>query len=250
MVFLFNRFRRGYRYSRKSVPAWIPIFQEFGSNVDTDIPDKKSVPAWIPFPKEFGSGVDTDIPGNRLQRGRRYSRDIGSGVNTESQRYGKNQNSFEWASEDRKTKIRRVDFRRIDEPRFVSASRWIYRIRLSVLGFGYMEFGFRFLGLDIWVSTFGWALDIWISFGFDFWFLGFEYKDFGFRLLGVGYMGFVFRLLGVGYTGFDFQFSGFRYVGFDFRLGFGYMGKFPLRIFGWIFLWTSIEWVSLSYFVR
>ncbi|CAB4419618.1 unnamed protein product [Rhizophagus irregularis] len=274
MVFLFNRFRRGYRYSRKSVPAWIPIFQEFGSNVDTDIPDKKSVPAWIPFPKEFGSGVDTDIPGNRLQCGRRYSRksaptwtpifqefgssvdtesqdkDIGSGVNTESQRYGKNQNSFEWASEDRKTKIRRVDFRRIDEPRFVSASRWIYRIRLSVLGFGYMEFGFRFLGLDIWVSTFGWALDIWISFGFDFWFLGFEYKDFGFRLLGVGYMGFVFRLLGVGYTGFDFQFSGFRYVGFDFRLGFGYMGKFPLRIFGWIFLWTSIEWVSLSYFVR
>ncbi|CAB4419619.1 unnamed protein product [Rhizophagus irregularis] len=267
MVFLFNRFRRGYRYSRKSVPAWIPIFQEFGSNVDTDIPDKKSVPAWIPFPKEFGSGVDTDIPGNRLQCGRRYSRksaptwtpifqefgssvdtesqdkDIGSGVNTESQR-------FEWASEDRKTKIRRVDFRRIDEPRFVSASRWIYRIRLSVLGFGYMEFGFRFLGLDIWVSTFGWALDIWISFGFDFWFLGFEYKDFGFRLLGVGYMGFVFRLLGVGYTGFDFQFSGFRYVGFDFRLGFGYMGKFPLRIFGWIFLWTSIEWVSLSYFVR
>ncbi|CAB4434842.1 unnamed protein product [Rhizophagus irregularis] len=237
---------------------------EIGSGVNTDIPgirpsvdadipgnrlqrgrrySRKSVPAWIPFPKEFGSGVDTDIPGNRLQRGRRYSRDIGSGVNTESQR-------FEWASEDRKTKIRRVDFRRIDEPRFVSASRWIYRIRLSVLGFGYMEFGFRFLGLDIWVSTFGWALDIWISFGFDFWFLGFEYKDFGFRLLGVGYMGFVFRLLGVGYTGFDFQFSGFRYVGFDFRLGFGYMGKFPLRIFGWIFLWTSIEWVSLSYFVR
>ncbi|CAB4419616.1 unnamed protein product [Rhizophagus irregularis] len=289
MVFLFNRFRRGYRYSRKSVPAWIPIFQEFGSNVDTDIPDKfqnkcfetslktkrfliknvffyyfylgnrfqrgyrfprNSVPAWIPIFQEIGSNVDADIPGNRLQRGRRYSRDIGSGVNTESQRYGKNQNSFEWASEDRKTKIRRVDFRRIDEPRFVSASRWIYRIRLSVLGFGYMEFGFRFLGLDIWVSTFGWALDIWISFGFDFWFLGFEYKDFGFRLLGVGYMGFVFRLLGVGYTGFDFQFSGFRYVGFDFRLGFGYMGKFPLRIFGWIFLWTSIEWVSLSYFVR
>ncbi|CAB4403361.1 unnamed protein product [Rhizophagus irregularis] len=271
MVFLFNRFRRGYRYSRKSVPAWIPIFQEFGSNVDTNIPDKfqnkcfetslktkrfliknvffllflfrKSVPAWIPFPKEFGSGVDTDIPGNRLQCGRRYSRksaptwtpifqefgssvdtesqdkDIGSGVNTESQR-------FEWASEDRKTKIRRVDFRRIDEPRFVSASRWIYRIRLSVLGFGYMEFGFRFLGLDIWVSTFGWALDIWISFGFDFWFLGFEYKDFGFRLLGVGYMGFVFRLLGVGYTGFDFQFSGFRYV----------------STFGWVLdIWVSFH---------
>ncbi|CAB4403364.1 unnamed protein product [Rhizophagus irregularis] len=243
MVFLFNRFRRGYRYSRKSVPAWIPIFQEIGSSVDTVSQgirfrrgyrySRKSAPTWTPIFQEFGSSVDTES----------QDKDIGSGVNTESQR-------FEWASEDRKTKIRRVDFRRIDEPRFVSASRWIYRIRLSVLGFGYMEFGFRFLGLDIWVSTFGWALDIWISFGFDFWFLGFEYKDFGFRLLGVGYMGFVFRLLGVGYTGFDFQFSGFRYVGFDFRLGFGYMGKFPLRIFGWIFLWTSIEWVSLSYFVR
>ncbi|CAB4431617.1 unnamed protein product [Rhizophagus irregularis] len=240
MVFLFNRFRRGYRYSRKLVPAWIPIFQEFGpawtpifqeigSNVDADIPGNRfqreyrfprnSVPAWIPIFQEIGSNVDADIPGNRLQRGRRYSRDIGSGVNTESQR-------FEWASEDRKTKIRRVDFRRIDEPRFVSASRWIYRIRLSVLGFGYMEFGFRFLGLDIWVSTFGWALDIWISFGFDFWFLGFEYKDFGFRLLGVGYMGFVFRLLGVGYTGFDFQFSGFRYV----------------STFGWVLdIWVSFH---------
>ncbi|CAB4446015.1 unnamed protein product [Rhizophagus irregularis] len=94
---------------------------------------------WTPIFQEIGSNVDADIPGIR---------DIGSGVNTESQR-------FEWASEDRKTKIRRVDFRRIDEPRFVSASCWIYRIRLSVLGFGYMEFGFRFLGLDIWVSTFG-----------------------------------------------------------------------------------------------
>ncbi|CAB4410326.1 unnamed protein product [Rhizophagus irregularis] len=224
-----NRFQRGYRFPRNSVPAWIPIFQEIGSN------------------------VDADIPGNRLQRGRRYSRDIGSSVNTESQRYGKNQDSFEWASEDRKTKIRRVDFRRIDEPRFVSASRWIYRIRLSVLGFGYMEFGFQFLGFDF---RLGFRYMDFFRFlgvgyiGFDFWFLGFEYKDFGFRLLGVGYMGFVFRLLGVGYTGFDFQFSGFRYVGFDFRLGFGYMGKFPLRIFGWIFLWTSIEWVSLSYFVR
>ncbi|CAB4434843.1 unnamed protein product [Rhizophagus irregularis] len=238
-----NRLQRGRRYSRKLVPAWIPIFQIRNRFQRGYRFPRNSVPAWIPIFQEIGSNVDADIPGNRLQRGRRYSRDIGSGVNTESQR-------FEWASEDRKTKIRRVDFRRIDEPRFVSASRWIYRIRLSVLGFGYMEFGFRFLGLDIWVSTFGWALDIWISFGFDFWFLGFEYKDFGFRLLGVGYMGFVFRLLGVGYTGFDFQFSGFRYVGFDFRLGFGYMGKFPLRIFGWIFLWTSIEWVSLSYFVR
>ncbi|CAB4427151.1 unnamed protein product [Rhizophagus irregularis] len=167
---------------------------------------------WTPIFQEIGSNVDADIPGIR---------DISSGVNTESQR-------FEWASEDRKTKIRRVDFRRIDEPRFVSASRWIYRIRLSVLGirlsvlgFGYMGFDFR---LGFRYMDFFWFLGVGYI-GFDFWFLGFEYKDFGFRLLGVGYMGFVFRLLGVGYTGFDFQFSGFRYVGFDFRLGFGYMDR-------------------------
>ncbi|PKY24800.1 hypothetical protein RhiirB3_439492, partial [Rhizophagus irregularis] len=41
--------------------------------------------------------------------------------------------------------------------------------------------------------------------------------------------------------------SSFGYIGFDFRLGFGYMGKFPLQIFGWIFLWTSIEWVGFSF---
>ncbi|CAB4407118.1 unnamed protein product [Rhizophagus irregularis] len=110
--------------------------------------------------------------------------------------------NFKLASEDRKTKIRRVDFRRIDEPRFNSAFGswvWIYGIRLSVLGFGYMGFdfrlGFRYMDFFRFLGV-GYI-------GFDFWFLGFGYKDFGFRLLGVGYMGFVFRLLGVGYTGFD-----------------------------------------------
>ncbi|GET53653.1 hypothetical protein GLOIN_2v1775288 [Rhizophagus irregularis DAOM 181602=DAOM 197198] len=71
----------------------------------------------------------------------------------------------------------------IDFFRFLDV--WIYRFRLSVLGldiwisafgswFGYMDFGFQFLGfgctvstfgwvLDIWVFTFGWALDIWVS---------------------------------------------------------------------------------------
>ncbi|PKY60349.1 hypothetical protein RhiirA4_483944, partial [Rhizophagus irregularis] len=58
-----------------SVPAWIPIFQKFSSGVDTDIPGK-----------EFGSSVDTVSLGNRLQRECRYSRDISSSVNTESQR--------------------------------------------------------------------------------------------------------------------------------------------------------------------
>ncbi|CAB4417049.1 unnamed protein product [Rhizophagus irregularis] len=163
-----NRFQRGYRFPRNSVPAWIPIFQEIGSN------------------------VDADIPGNRLQRGRRYSRDIGSGVNTESQR-------FEWASEDRKTKIRRVDFRRIDEPRFVLASRWIYRIRLSVLGLDIWNSAFGswvwIYGFRLSVSTFGswalnirisafdyWALDIWVS-SFDYWALDIRVSTFSSQAL-------------------------------------------------------------------
>ncbi|CAB4430892.1 unnamed protein product [Rhizophagus irregularis] len=120
---------------------------------------------------------------------------------------------------------------------------------------GYIGFGFqldRFLGFGYIVSTFGWALDIWVSFGYiDFFrFLGVEYIGFDFRFFGLwiyGFrlsvlgrwiyrIGFGFQFLGVGYTGFNFRFLGFGYVGFDFRLGFGYMGKFPLRIFGWVFL--------------
>ncbi|CAB4424990.1 unnamed protein product [Rhizophagus irregularis] len=80
-----NQFWCEYRYSRESVPAWIPfprksastwtpIFQgiwlqrecryskEIGSNVDT-------------VSQKFSSGMDTDhIPGNWFQREYRYSR--------------------------------------------------------------------------------------------------------------------------------------------------------------------------------
>ncbi|CAB4432722.1 unnamed protein product [Rhizophagus irregularis] len=222
MVFLFNRFRRGYRYSRNRFRRGYRY-------------SRKSVPAWIPFPKEFGSGVDTDIPGNRLQRGRRYSRDIGSGVNTESQR-------FEWASEDRKTKIRRVDFRRIDEPRFVSASRWIYRIRLSVLGFGYMEFGFRFLGLDIWVSTFGWALDIWVStFGswalnirisaFDYWALDIWVSSFDYWALDIRVSTFSSQALDMWVSTFGWVLDIWVSFHFGFLVGF----SFGLLLNGFLF---------------
>ncbi|CAB4426053.1 unnamed protein product [Rhizophagus irregularis] len=64
----------------------------------------------------------------------------------------------------------RVDFRRIDEPRFVSASRWIYRFRLSVLGLW-------MYGFQLSVSTFGsWVLDRYRS-GFHFEFLvGFLFR--------------------------------------------------------------------------
>ncbi|CAB4407793.1 unnamed protein product [Rhizophagus irregularis] len=148
---------------------------------------------------EIGSGVDTDIPGNRLQRGRRYSRDIGSGVNTESQR-------FEWASEDRKTKIRRVDFRRIDEPRFNSAFGswvWIYGFRLSVSTFGSWALNIRISAFDYW------ALDIWVS-SFDYWALDIRVSTFSSQAL-------------------DMWVSTFGWV---------------LDI--WIFLWTSIEWVGFE----
>ncbi|CAB4416641.1 unnamed protein product [Rhizophagus irregularis] len=122
---------------------------------------------WTPIFQEIGSNVDADIPGIR---------DIGSGVNTESQRYGKNQDSFEWASEDRKTKIRRVDFRRIDEPRFVSASRWIYRFRLSVSTFGSWALNIRISAFDYW------ALDIWVS-SFDYWALDIRVSTFSSQAL-------------------------------------------------------------------
>ncbi|CAB4442132.1 unnamed protein product [Rhizophagus irregularis] len=53
----------------KSAPAWIPIFQEIGFSMNTDILGKL-VPAWIPNPKdkdigsgEFGSNENADIPG-------------------------------------------------------------------------------------------------------------------------------------------------------------------------------------------
>ncbi|PKY55338.1 hypothetical protein RhiirA4_474705, partial [Rhizophagus irregularis] len=68
-------------------------------------------------------------------------------------------------------------------------------------------------------------------------FLGVEYTGFGFWLLDVEYIiCFDFRFLDFGYVGFDFRFLGFGYIGFDFRLGFGYMGKFSLQIFGWVSL--------------
>ncbi|CAB4406092.1 unnamed protein product [Rhizophagus irregularis] len=123
-----------------------------------------------------------------------------------------------WTSEDQKTKIRRVDFRRIDEPRFVSAfgslsvgymgsafGSWVLNIRVRPLvlehwirisfgswAFGYIGFDFR-LGsldiwgltfdwaLDIWVLTFGWALDIWIS-AFGSWILDIWVSTFGWAL--------------------------------------------------------------------
>ncbi|CAB4425290.1 unnamed protein product [Rhizophagus irregularis] len=174
-------------FPRKSVPAWIPIFQEIGSSVDADIP-------------EIGSNVNADIPGIRLQRGRRYSKirnsaptwtpifqnsvptwipifqEIGSNVDADipDKAIG---SSLDTETQD-KDRFRRgyrnpkgrVDFRRIDEPRFVSASRWIYRFRLSVLGLW-------MYGFQLSVSTFGsWVLDRYRS-GFHFEFLvGFLFR--------------------------------------------------------------------------
>ncbi|CAB4408580.1 unnamed protein product [Rhizophagus irregularis] len=120
---------------QNSAPAWTPIFQEFGSNVDADIPVKNSVPTWIPIFQEIGSNVDADIPDkDRFQRGYRNPKG-------------------------------RVDFRRIDEPRFVSASRWIYRFRLSVLGLWMYRFqlSFRLSVLGFWIGIGCDILGLWID---------------------------------------------------------------------------------------
>ncbi|CAB4444659.1 unnamed protein product [Rhizophagus irregularis] len=139
-------------FPRKSVLAWIPIFQEIGSSVDADIPEiGSSVDADIP---EIGSNVDADIPGYRFQLGYRTPR-LGSvpAWIPKSQRFG-------WASEERKPKdLFRLRIGYIGFG-FQFFKRWIYGFglwflgigygfRLSVLGFGYMDFGFRFLGLDV-----------------------------------------------------------------------------------------------------
>ncbi|CAB5383685.1 unnamed protein product [Rhizophagus irregularis] len=79
--------------------------------------------------------------------------------------------------------------------------RWIYGFDFRFLGFGFMSFDFRlgfgymgfdfrlgfgYMGFDFWLgfgymgSTFGWALDIWISFSSR----AFGYIDFDFRFLG------------------------------------------------------------------
>ncbi|CAB4422452.1 unnamed protein product [Rhizophagus irregularis] len=124
------RFQRGRRYSRNSAPTWTPIFQN-------------SVPTWIPIFQEIGSNVDADIP----------DKAIGSSLDTETQDKDRFRRGYRNPKGTEKTKIRRVDFRRIDEPRFVSASRWIYRFRLSVLGLWMYRF-------QLSVSTFGsWVLD-------------------------------------------------------------------------------------------
>ncbi|PKY46074.1 hypothetical protein RhiirA4_460852 [Rhizophagus irregularis] len=107
------------------------------------------------------------------------------------------------------------------------------------------EFGFRFLGLDIlvWPSVLGfWIYGIRLSvlgfgyMGFSFWLLDVEYIIcFGFRFLGVSAFGswaLNIRVLTFGSWALDMWVSTFGWA---------------LDI--WIFLWTSIEWVSLSWWM-
>ncbi|CAB4419492.1 unnamed protein product [Rhizophagus irregularis] len=102
-----NRLQHGCRYSRKSAPTWMPIFQEISSNVDADIPgisvpawipnpkDKNSVPAWIPNPKGKDISSDLDTESHWLGNGSDldteshwesvlpFLQEIGSGVDTD-----------------------------------------------------------------------------------------------------------------------------------------------------------------------
>ncbi|CAB4405680.1 unnamed protein product [Rhizophagus irregularis] len=255
MVFLFNRFRRGYRYSRKLVPAWIPIFQEIGSNVDADIPgisvpawipnpkDKKSAPTWTPIFQEFGSNVDADIPGISVlawipnpkgksaptwipnPKGTKKTKIRSGGLPKNENPKSKDKDLFGWASEEQKSK----DKDSFGEVSSSEEQRKI-KIRLGCLGWDrtpnitkttqipYLSFISNVRGPGgipknrIPKDSFLSVLGRWI------------YR-FGLRFLGVEYIGFGFWLLDVEYI-----------ICFDFRLGFGYMGKFPLQIFGWVSL--------------
>ncbi|CAB4405236.1 unnamed protein product [Rhizophagus irregularis] len=89
--------------------------------------------------------------------------------------------------------------------------RWIYGFDFR-LGFGYMDFGSWIL--DIWVSTFGWALDIW---ALDIW-VSYEVSTFGWALdiwvrlsVGLWIYGFLSALghLDISDIDFDFRFLGF-----------------------------------------
>ncbi|UZO22288.1 uncharacterized protein OCT59_014653 [Rhizophagus irregularis] len=67
-ISLGNQFRCGYHFSRNLVPVWMLIFQEFSSGMDTDIPGiqfRKSVPAWIPiFQVFFGFSLNERFSGS------------------------------------------------------------------------------------------------------------------------------------------------------------------------------------------
>ncbi|CAB4424991.1 unnamed protein product [Rhizophagus irregularis] len=93
-----NQFWCEYRYSRESVPAWIPFPRKSASTWTPIFQGKKSALTWTPifqgiwlqrecrYSKEIGSNVDTvsqkfssgmdtdHIPGNWFQREYRYSR--------------------------------------------------------------------------------------------------------------------------------------------------------------------------------
>ncbi|UZO09983.1 uncharacterized protein OCT59_001583 [Rhizophagus irregularis] len=81
--------------------------------------------------------MDTDIPDNDRFR-RRYRNPKGT----------------------EKNKIRLSGLPKIGKPRFMNQDSFRLRVRyidfgFQFMGFGCTEFGFRFLGLDIWNSAFG-----------------------------------------------------------------------------------------------
>ncbi|UZO26254.1 uncharacterized protein OCT59_018492 [Rhizophagus irregularis] len=146
MVFLFNRLWREYRYSRKSVPAWILIFQEIGFGMDTISQgissgmDTISLGNWFRREYRFSSpNVNTDIPGNRFWHGYRF---LGIQLQRERQ-YSRNL----------ATSIFQVQ----KKPRFVSA--------FGSLFVGYMGLAFSSWMLNIWVRPLVLEHWIWISFG-------------------------------------------------------------------------------------
>ncbi|PKC58508.1 hypothetical protein RhiirA1_470855 [Rhizophagus irregularis] len=133
---------------KNSAQMWTPIFQEFGSGMDTEFQDKISVSAWILNPK--GILAPTWIL--------KSQRKIGSYLDTESQRLPK-----------------------IRKPKFVlTFGSWALDIWVLTFGSWALDIWISTFGwtldiwaLNIWVLTFGsWILD---RFHFEF-FVGFLFR--------------------------------------------------------------------------
>ncbi|CAB5192756.1 unnamed protein product [Rhizophagus irregularis] len=110
-------------------------------------------------------------------------KEIGSYLDTESQRYGKKPRfvssvGFRVLKNNEKSRFVSgvsggIPKNRIPKDSFLSVlGRWIYRFQLSVLGLDIWISAFGSWALNVRVSTFGWALDIWVlTFGWalDIW---------------------------------------------------------------------------------
>ncbi|CAB4402522.1 unnamed protein product [Rhizophagus irregularis] len=103
---------------------------------------------------------------------------------------------------------------------------------------GYIEFGFRFLGLDIWNSAFG----SWV------WIYGFRLSvsTFGSWALNIRISAFDYWALDIWVSSFDYWALDIRVSTFSSQALDMWVSTFGWVLDIWIFLWTSIEWVGFE----